>query len=214
MSADGKIATRTGDSQWISNAASRTLVHQLRGRMDGVAVGVATALADDPLLTARPPGPREALRIVFDTHARLPITCQLVRTAREHPVLLATAEAAPAERLAALSEAGVELLLVPTDDETGSISLPAALAALGRRAMSNLLVEGGGRLLGSLFDAQLVDEIHAFVAPLILGGEQAVSPVCGQGVPRVRDADRWELISNERLGGDMYLRWMRPRRWE
>ncbi len=102
MTLDGKIATRTGDSQWISSDASRRVVHELRGRMDGILVGIGTALADDPLLTARPPGPRTATRVILDAQARLPLDCRLVRTAREVPTLIATTPAAPAETVAAL----------------------------------------------------------------------------------------------------------------
>src|SRR5205823_5192526 len=98
MTLDGKTAAASGDSQWISGARSRALVHELRGRMDAIVVGVGTALADDPLLTARPPGPRRALRVVLDGAARLPTTSQLARTAREVPVLVATTDRAPADR--------------------------------------------------------------------------------------------------------------------
>src|SRR5204862_1918231 len=110
MTLDGKIATRTGDSKWVSGGASRRIVHELRGRMDAVVVGIGTALADDPLLTARPPGPRRAVRVVLDGAARLPLTSQLARTAREVPVCVAVTDRAPADRRGALAGSGCEVL--------------------------------------------------------------------------------------------------------
>src|SRR6185369_6684662 len=112
MTLDGKIASRTGKSQWISNAASRAVVHQLRGRMDAIVVGIGTALADDPLLTARPAGPRVAARVVLDGQARLPVSSQLVATVAEAPVLVVTTSGAPAERSAALRSQGVDVLVL------------------------------------------------------------------------------------------------------
>src|SRR5204863_2249433 len=109
MSLDGKIATRTGDSKWISNETSRRVVHALRGRMDGILIGIGTALADDPLLTARPPGPRIATRVVLDSQARLPVESQLVRTISQAPLLIVAGPTAPAERLAALRDRGAEV---------------------------------------------------------------------------------------------------------
>src|SRR5205807_2336951 len=122
MTLDGKIATRTGDSKWISGRASRAIVHALRGRVDAVIVGIGTALADDPLLTARPPGPRLAARVVLDSTARLATTCQLVRTAGDAPVLVATAARAAPERLAALRAAGCECLALPPADGRPSVA--------------------------------------------------------------------------------------------
>ena len=151
MTLDGKIATYTGESRWISNPQSREVVHKLRGRVDAVAVGRGTAARDDPLLTARPPGPRTAVRVVLDTHASLGSDSQLVRTASEAPVLVAVgAESSPADRLR-LARAGCEVFVC--EGETPAARWDALLAELGRRRMTNVLVEGGGRLLGSLLDA-------------------------------------------------------------
>ena len=172
MTLDGKIATRTGDSQWISNEESRRRVHLLRGRVDGIVVGIGTALADDPLLTARPPGPRTATRIVLDTHGRLPAASRLAQTAAEAPLLLASAgQAGPGE-----------VLTLPV--EHGRVSVPALLFELGRRRMTNILVEGGAEVLGSFFEAGAVDEVWAFVAPRIVGGNSK-TPVIGAGVDKI-----------------------------
>ncbi len=170
MTLDGKIATRTKDSRWISSEASRAIGQALRGRVDGVAVGIGTALADDPLLIAKPGGPRTATRIVMDRQARLPLSSQLVETIHAAPLLLAVGPTAPAESCRLLEEAGCHLLRVAGDDQQCWQEL---LAALAREGMTNILVEGGGRVLGSLFDAELIDEVHVFVAPIIAGGAQA-----------------------------------------
>ena len=146
MTLDGKIATRTGQSRWISSPQSRQIVHALRGRVDAIMVGRETAVRDDPLLTARPPGPRTAVRVVLDTHASLGSESQLVRTARETPVLVAVGAASPAGSRGGLRDAGCEVFVC--DGETPAARLDALLLELGRRRLTNVLVEGGGRLLG------------------------------------------------------------------
>ena len=202
MTLDGKIATRTGDSKWISGKASRRHVHELRGRVDAVLVGVGTALADDPLLTARPPGPRVATRVVLDSSGRLPPSAQLVRTVRDAPVLVAVAAgAAPAA--AALAAQGCEVLEVPAVN--GRIAVAALLRDLGRRRMTNVLVEGGAEVLGSFLDAGAIDEVHVFVAPKLFGGADAMSPVAGLGVARIADALRITEWSVERIEDDVLL---------
>jgi diaminohydroxyphosphoribosylaminopyrimidine deaminase/5-amino-6-(5-phosphoribosylamino)uracil reductase len=202
MTLDGKIASRTGQSKWISNAKSREVVHALRGRMDAIAVGIGTALADDPLLTARPPGPRTPLRIVFDRQARLPATSQLAATARNVSVLLFCDDSSPAEQVAALRAVGVEVQpLAPRPS-----SLAPALQELGRRKFTNLLVEGGGGLLGAFFDEDLIDECHVFVAPKLLGGRGAKSPILGDGKdapPALADFGLTEVTT---IDGDTYIR--------
>lgn len=208
MSLDGKIATASGDSRWISNESSRRRVHELRGRMDGIVVGIATALADDPLLTARPPGPRTACRVVLDSRLRLPLDSQLASTAREIPTLIvATAKSANATALAA---AGCELLTFPADDE-GRPDIMKLLDEFGRRRWTNLLVEGGGAVLGAMFDRDVVDEAHVFVAPKLIGAAHAKSPVAGRGVETIAQSAGWLTESIENLDGDAYLRLIRVR---
>ncbi|MFP6765364.1 MAG: bifunctional diaminohydroxyphosphoribosylaminopyrimidine deaminase/5-amino-6-(5-phosphoribosylamino)uracil reductase RibD [Planctomycetaceae bacterium] len=161
MTLDGKIATKSGSSQWISNEESRARVHKIRGRMDAVVIGTGTAGADDPMLTARPSGPRTATRIVVDSQARLSLESTLVQTAAQTPVLVAALDSAPPANVSALQAVGVEVLLLSGRSGQGRFSntvqpdLRELLLELGRRGMTNVLVEGGSRMLGSLFDLDL-----------------------------------------------------------
>jgi diaminohydroxyphosphoribosylaminopyrimidine deaminase/5-amino-6-(5-phosphoribosylamino)uracil reductase len=184
MTLDGKIATHTGDSKWISNDASRALVHRLRGRMDAVLAGIGTALADDPLLTARPPGPRTLVRVVLDSAARLPLGSRLAATARETPVLIAAGADAAEGKVEALRQLGCEVLRLPGQRP----SVESLLDELGRRRMTNVLVEGGAAVLGSFLDARAVDEVHVFIAPRLAGGAGAKTPIGGAGVAAIAEA--------------------------
>ena len=206
MSLDGKIATRTGDSKWISNEASRRRVHELRGRMDGILVGIGTALADDPLLTARPPGPRVACRVILDSKAQLPATAQLVRTTAQVPTLIVTCAA----HASTLKAAGCEILRLPGDGN-GRVDLLSLLDELGRRRWTNLLIEGGAAVLGSFFALDAVDEIHAFVAPKVIGGDGAKSPIGGRGIDSIVQSGAWITETIENIDGDAYVRCIRRR---
>lgn len=210
MTLDGKIASRTGASRWISGEESRAIVHRLRGRMDAVIIGAGTALADDPLLTARPAGPRNAARIVLDSHARLPLESKLIETLAEAPVIVAVADNAPEPKIAQLRAAGAEVLLLPLEQDRASssaarIDLQALLAELARRRFTNVLIEGGGELLGSFFDRDLIDEVHAFVAPKLLGGAQAKTPIGGVGLPEPPALPQLTDPKIEICGGDVYV---------
>lgn len=204
MTLDGKLASRSGHSQWISSEASREVVHALRGRVDGILVGFGTALADDPALTARPAGARTATRIVLDRQCRLPLDSQLARTARELPVLVVVSETAPEDRCAGLAAAGVEILRLPCNAE--GVNLSVLLARLGERRMTNLLVEGGGKVLGNFFDLNFIDEAHVFVAPKVVGGHDAPSPVGGMGRATMAEACRMSAPEIRVLGEDVYWR--------
>jgi len=211
MTLDGRIASRTGASQWITNSSSREVVHRLRGRMDAIVVGIGTALADNPLLTPRPAGPRVPLRVVLDTHARLPLESRLVQTVAEAPLLLVTGPGVPETRLHSLRQAGVEVCVCPpASADRGptppGVDVRAMLQELGRRQATNVLVEGGGGVLGALHDRSLIDEVHVFVAPRLLGGAGAKSPLLGQGVATPAESlelERWRV---QELEGDLYLR--------
>jgi len=206
MSLDGRIATRRGDSKWISSDESRQLVHRLRGRMDAIIAGIGTVLADDPLLTARPPGPRVAARIVVDTHGRLPLESQLVRTAGAAPVMAAVAATAPDDRCARLSQAGVEVVrLTPADGQRAGVNVQGLLHELGQRRMTNILIEGGGRLLGAFADAGLIDEYHVFIAPTLIGGAEAPGPLQGRGAEHLADATTVEGVVAQAVGRDLYI---------
>jgi diaminohydroxyphosphoribosylaminopyrimidine deaminase/5-amino-6-(5-phosphoribosylamino)uracil reductase len=204
MTLDGKIATRAGESRWISGPASRELVHKLRGRVDAIMVGRETAVRDDPLLTARPPGLRTAIRVVLDTQGSLSSESQLVRTAREVPVLVAVGESAPAGVRQRLEEAGCEVFIA--DGSTAAARLDALLAELGRRRLTNVLVEGGSRLLGSLLDARQIDEVHVLIAPKLFGGESARAALGGEGIAQLSDALALESPTVEQVGADTYVR--------
>lgn len=212
MSLDGRIATRTGHSQWISNERSRARVHELRGRMDVILVGRGTAVADDPLLTARPPGPRTPLRVVLDSTLRTPIDSRLVQTAREFPTLFATTSASDPVRREALVAQGVEVGIFDAEPVAAAepsstsprVSIPALLSMLGQRTLTNLVVEGGGDVLGAFHDAGLLDEYHVFVAPKVIGGASAKSPLGGIGTEQVMGAGL-SVVATESLDGDVYI---------
>lgn len=187
QSLDGKIASRTGDSKWITDEACRNHAHRTRGRVDAIMVGVQTVRRDDPQLTCRVGRVRRvATRVVLDTHLRTPTDARVVRTARHTPTWIFCGRNAPAARVRRFEKAGCRVSPVVT--RGGRVSLDAVLDALGGASMTNVLVEGGGRLLGVLFDARLADEAHVYVAPLLLGGTEALGALHGVGVARVADA--------------------------
>jgi diaminohydroxyphosphoribosylaminopyrimidine deaminase/5-amino-6-(5-phosphoribosylamino)uracil reductase len=208
MTLDGRIASRTGAARWISSAASRVRGHQLRGHMDAILIGVGTAVADDPLLTARPRGPRIATRVVFDSRARLALASQLMQTINLAPLLVVVGPLAAPENIDRLRQQGAEVFQCGPDQSgpCGIRPSPAAvLAELGRRQMTNVLFEGGSELLGTVFDQQLVDEVHVFAAPKLLGGATAKSPLAGVG--REAPSDVPDVIDPqiEVLDGDVYI---------
>ncbi|MFH1267464.1 MAG: bifunctional diaminohydroxyphosphoribosylaminopyrimidine deaminase/5-amino-6-(5-phosphoribosylamino)uracil reductase RibD [Planctomycetota bacterium] len=203
MTLDGKTATRTGSSRWISNPQSRQIVHALRGRADAILVGRQTAQHDDPLLTARPPGPRTALRVVVDTRASLSSESQLARTAGEVPVLVAVGPEAPQADCRRLEKAGCEVFV--SQAKSHAARLDELLLELGRRRLTNVLVEGGGRLVGSLLDAGQIDEVHVFIAPKLIGGVSAASPIAGEGIAEMSQALSLEDPQVVQVGSDLYL---------
>jgi diaminohydroxyphosphoribosylaminopyrimidine deaminase/5-amino-6-(5-phosphoribosylamino)uracil reductase len=201
MTLDGRTATEDGDSRWISGDDSRALVHRWRAEADAIAVGIGTALADDPLLTAREvDAPRQPLRVVFDRWARLPLDSQLVRTAPDHPVVVVADQDAPGANVQALSAAGVEVVIFSGDQST---RIAAALDELGRRDITSLLLEGGATLAGAFLDAGEVDQLRLFIAPVILGGAGSRPLVAGQGAANIAEAQRALAVEWKRLGDDM-----------
>jgi diaminohydroxyphosphoribosylaminopyrimidine deaminase/5-amino-6-(5-phosphoribosylamino)uracil reductase len=202
MTLDGKLASRTGDSRWISGESARAVVHKLRGRVDAILVGRGTVESDDPLLTARPSGPRTAVRIVLDSQATLPLGSQLLRTVDQAPVLVAAAGTAPAERSDELRRRGVEVWQSPAASSLQR--LQELLAELGRRQMTNVLVEGGAQVFGAFFDLEAIDEVHAFIAPRLTGGP-APSPLAGQGRLDMASAAPLANCRVENIGGDAYV---------
>jgi diaminohydroxyphosphoribosylaminopyrimidine deaminase/5-amino-6-(5-phosphoribosylamino)uracil reductase len=211
MSLDGRVASPTGDSRWISTAESRELVHRWRAEADAVAVGIGTALADDPLLTARLEGAgRQPTRVVFDSAARLPIESALVSSIDEAPLIVVCAPEAASARRDGLERAGAEVIVAP--GRTEAARLEAALAELGRHEIQDLLVEGGPTLAGALFDAGEIDAVRLFIAPLLVGAAEARAVLEGQGVARIADGVRPLATSFEQVGEDLLVR-ARLREW-
>jgi diaminohydroxyphosphoribosylaminopyrimidine deaminase/5-amino-6-(5-phosphoribosylamino)uracil reductase len=204
MTLDGKIASRTGASRWISSSRCREVVHKLRGRVDAIVVGRGTVAADDPLLTARPAGPRLATRIVLDNGARVSLSSQIVATARQAPVLIAAGSGSTEERRRRLVEAGCEVLCC--EGNSPMERFRHLLDELGRRRMTNVLVEGGSQVLGTLLDAGQIDEVHVFLAPKLLGGHMAPTPTEGIGLPSPDKALQLADSRWEQLDGDIYIR--------
>jgi diaminohydroxyphosphoribosylaminopyrimidine deaminase/5-amino-6-(5-phosphoribosylamino)uracil reductase len=211
MTLDGKVATRSGDSKWISGETSRARAHRWRAECDAVAVGIGTALSDDPLLTARVDAvARQPRRVVFDSEARLPAGSNLVQTAGESPVIVICSRAASRTHTQALVSAGVDVITVSGANEAARIE--AALDELGARDIQSLLVEGGPHLAGSFIDAGEVDELRVFVAPVIAGGRQAKPAVAGEGVELIADATRALAAEIEQIDDDVLIT-ARLREW-
>jgi diaminohydroxyphosphoribosylaminopyrimidine deaminase/5-amino-6-(5-phosphoribosylamino)uracil reductase len=211
MTLDGKVATHTGDSQWISGEASRRLAHGWRAECDAVAVGIGTALADDPLLTARTEGmARQPRRVVFDSLARLPLDSQLVAGARGIPLTVVVSRAAPRTATDALATHGAEVIVATGENAPARVR--SALDQLGAAGVSSMLLEGGPRVAGAFLDAGEIDEIRLFVAPLLLGGRKARDPIEGEGADAIADAVRALTLECESIEDDLLVS-ARMREW-
>jgi len=207
MTLDGKVATQSGDSKWISGESSRERAHHWRAECDAVVVGIGTALADDPLLTARletpPPAARQPRRVVFDSLGRLPLDAQLVRDARRIPLTVVVSRAAPRAATDALEAHGVDVIVATGENEPARVC--SALDQLGSAGIGSVLLEGGPHLAGAFLDAGEVDEVRLFLAPLILGGRTARDPLEGEGVEQIADAVRALTLDCERVGEDLLI---------
>ena len=203
-SLDGKIATHSGDTRWITGEVARFEAHRLRATADAVMVGIGTVLADDPQLTARDeegrPLPRQPLRTIVDSSGRIPATARLFQ---EPGQVMVAGAYVPQEQAKALKHGGAEIVQLPAED--GSVDLKALLALLGQREVTSVLAEGGGTLLGSLFDQGLVDKIVAFIAPIIIGGAAATPAVGGQGSATLTQALRLRDVQTEHVGEDLMV---------
>jgi diaminohydroxyphosphoribosylaminopyrimidine deaminase/5-amino-6-(5-phosphoribosylamino)uracil reductase len=204
MTLDGKVATSTGDSRWISGEASRARAHRWRAELDGVAVGIGTALADDPLLTARVEAvPHQPSRVVFDSEARLPVDSSLVQSIDEAPLIVICTRAAARTRTQGLTSAGVEVITVAGENESARVR--AALDELGSRGVQSLLLEGGPHIAGAFLDAGEIDEMRVFVAPIVAGGRQARSPIEGAGFQLIGAARRAVAHDVEQIADDVLI---------
>jgi len=206
ISLDGKIATKSGDSRWISGDEARNYIHCLRYTVDAIMAGVNTILADDPRLTCRCGGKggtvrEQPLRVIVDGRGRTPLTARVF--SEPGKTLLVLGRAATPEEARAFARVGAEVLELPSQE--GMVDLESLLKALGEREITSVLVESGGILLGSLFDHHLVDKVIAFIAPIIIGGKEAKTAVCGEGVVRVADSIRLQRVKVERFDGDLMV---------
>jgi len=206
ISLDGKIATKNGDSKWISGSEARKHVHYLRYTADAIMTGANTVIADDPYLTCRYGGKggkarKQPLRVIVDGRGRTPSKARIF--SEPGKVLLTLDKLVKPEKKEAFAQVDAELLELPSEE--GLIDLERLLRALGEREITSVLVEGGGILLGSLFDNGLVDKVIIFVAPIIIGGEEAKAAVAGKGVDKVIDAIKLERISVEKFGEDLMI---------
>ena len=204
MTLDGKVATATGDSQWISGEVSRARAHRWRAESDAVAVGIGTALSDDPRLTARIEGvARQPRRVVFDSEARLPVSSQLVQGVADVPVTVVCSRAAARTSVQALESAGVDVIVATGQNERARVE--HALDELGSRDVQSLLLEGGPHLAGAFLEADEIDEARMFVAPLMTGGREARTAVEGMGIEQIAAAPRALHVEVDRLDDDVLI---------
>lgn len=212
MTADGKIAARTGDSKWITGESAREKVQELRHQYMGIMAGIGTVLADDPMLNVRIPGLKSPVRIICDSGLRIPMDSQIVKTAKEYRTIVAYAGEYSGEgckeaeeKAEQLHAAGVETVSVP--DADGRVDLRKLMEYLGNQGIDSVLLEGGGTLNDAALSAGIVNEICAFIAPKIFGGAGAKTPVSGIGVAHPAEAVMLTLRQMETIGDDLMLRY-------
>jgi diaminohydroxyphosphoribosylaminopyrimidine deaminase/5-amino-6-(5-phosphoribosylamino)uracil reductase len=203
MSLDGKIATRTGESQWITGPAARERVHQLRSALSGIMVGVQTVITDDPQLTSRIPGGKNPLRIIVDSTLLIPLEAKVLQNQELAKTIIATTERADRNKAALLEAAGIELLTVPAKD--GRTDLKALMRALGERGIDSILLEGGATLNFSALQAGIVDKVQIYIAPKLIGGETAKTPVGGEGIEKLSQAFGVLDLKASSVGEDILL---------
>ena len=204
MSMDGKIATATGESKWISSEASRQQVQVLRHALDGILVGVDTVIADDPALTCRLPGGRQPLRIILDSRGRTPVNAHVVAVADAKTLIATTSDGEKKLQTVLAGRPHISVCVLPADD-MGRVSLPDLLTMLGEHSVTSLLVEGGAGVLGSFFAEELIDKVQLFLAPLIIGGKESPGPVGGVGSAQLVLAPRFVIDDCRAVGGDLLI---------
>ena len=208
MTLDGKIATRTGASKWITGEAARNHVHQLRGRSAGILAGIGTVLADDPMLNCRIDGAHQPLRIILDSHLRIPMGSRLVRSAKEYPLLIVCNESTRdreegTNRIQKLEEAGAKVWTLP--EKNGHPDLNVLMQRLGEEKIDSVLIEGGGTVNEAVLKAHIVHHVYAYIAPKIFGGEDAKTPVEGSGIRLPQECAKLRLAKITVLLNDMLL---------
>lgn len=208
MTLDGKIATRTGASKWITGEAARNHVHQLRGRYAGILAGIGTVLEDDPMLNCRIDGAHQPLRIILDSHLRIPMGSRLVRSAKEYPLLIVCNESTRdreegTNRIQKLEEAGAKVWTLP--EKNGHPDLNVLMQRLGEEKIDSVLIEGGGTVNEAALKAHIVHHVYAYIAPKIFGGEDAKTPVEGSGIRLPQECANLRLAKITVLLNDMLL---------
>ena len=207
MTMDGKIATYTGASKWITNEKSRAKVQETRNELMGIMVGIKTVLADDPMLTCRLPEGRNPVRIICDTGLNIPMDCNIVKSAKDIPTIVATGIFSDKEKIGQLEECGIKVLTVELEE--GHLNLKSLMKKLGEMKIDGILLEGGGTLNYSALKAGIVNEVHAYIAPKIFGGKKSLSPVEGVGVELPDLAYNFKLKSIKEIDGDVLLKYVR-----
>jgi diaminohydroxyphosphoribosylaminopyrimidine deaminase/5-amino-6-(5-phosphoribosylamino)uracil reductase len=213
MSLDGKIATASGESQWITSEAARLKGHEIRDTVDAILVGVNTVLRDNPSLTTRLPHRKgkDPIRIVVDSHGRTPPTARVFNPESSAGVLIAVTASAPARRLEALGAAGAEILIIPVPSQVegaekdGRVCLASLMKELGRREITSVLIEGGGEINASALQAGVVDKVMFFIAPKLIGGRNAPGPIGGEGIHRLPEAISLHDTMSTRIDGDFLI---------
>lgn len=205
MTLDGRIASSSGDSKWISSEAARKHAHKLRGVSDAIIVGIGTVLADDPELTCRMSRGRNPHRIILDSAARMPLNSKLIKTIKAAPLTIAVASLAPAKKVDALIKAGCNVVRFPSSKN--GLSVPHLVRWMGKLGMTNVLVEGGGKVLGSFFDAGCIDETMIYVGAKVIGGNSNIqAPVLGHGIMKMSMATLFSPIETKKLGDTLLIR--------
>jgi diaminohydroxyphosphoribosylaminopyrimidine deaminase/5-amino-6-(5-phosphoribosylamino)uracil reductase len=204
-SLDGKIATRTGDSRWITGESARRHVHQLRNEVDAVLVGIGTILRDDPLLTTRLgiADQRDPIRVIVDNLARLPLRAKVVNRASTAPTILAVSQTAPRGKVEALEREGIQVLVV--EDSPRRVSLERLMEVLGKRGILSVMIEGGAEINASALREGIVDKVCIFLAPLLIGGKTAPTAVGGEGIEEIGQALRLRDVQVERYVDDILV---------
>jgi diaminohydroxyphosphoribosylaminopyrimidine deaminase/5-amino-6-(5-phosphoribosylamino)uracil reductase len=201
---DGKVATAAGDSKWISNESSRARVHRWRAEVDAVVVGIHTATADDPLLTARVDAvPKQPTRVVFDSEASLPLESKLVASLDKAPLIVVCSRAATRTNVQALEAVGVDVIVASGQNEPARLG--TALDELGARGIQSILLEGGPHLAGTFFDIDEIDEMRIFIAPVVAGGGDSLPVLGGQGVASIGEARKALHVEHELIDGDLLI---------
>lgn len=205
LSLDGKIATKTFDSKWISNEESRRVVQKLRSEVDGIMVGINTIILDNPLLIPKIPRPKKyPVRIILDSKLRIPLTCDVVKTGEKYKTWIFAAEDSRTEKEAKLKSLGFDIIKVP-QDEYGRLSLHHINEELYKREIVTLLLEGGSELNGAFLREGLVDKVMLFYAPILIGGKNALNLIGGRGVDFLKDAFRIQVTAIKRFKEDIYI---------